>query len=235
MTIRYIPGPAGHLEALVDEPTACTGNALGADEQSAQEGTDVRPRAAVVLAHPHPLYGGTMHTKVVFHAAKAFCRIGCAVLRFNFRGAGASDGTFDDGPGELADFRHALDFAARRYPGAELWAAGMSFGAWVAVTVGVEDDRVSALLGIAPPLQMYDFSALRHSTKPRFFIQGERDEVCPLKAMREFYAQLPEPKELVVIDTADHLFDGHAGEVGDAIEDLFQDFSSRTTMRKEQS
>lgn len=232
--IRHIEGPAGRLEALVDEPAGCTASALGADEQSAAEPSAVRPRAAVVLAHPHPLYGGTMHTKVVFQAAKAFCRIGCAVLRFNFRGAGASEGTFDDGPGELADFRHALDYVARRYPGAELWAAGMSFGAWVALTVGAQDDRVAALLGIAPPLKMYDFGALLGSSKPKFFIQGERDELCPLKDMREFYARLLEPKELVVIDMADHLFDGHASEVGEAVEDLFGDFAVGPTPRREQ-
>ena len=225
--IRHFPGPAGRLEALVDEPAGCTATGLGADEQSALKPSGVQPRAVVVLAHPHPLYGGTMHTKVVFQAAKAFCRIGCAVLRFNFRGVGASEGASDNGPGELADFRGALDFAARQYPGAELWAAGMSFGAWVALTVGAEDDRVSALVGIALPIQMYDFGALRHSAKPKFFIQGERDEMCPLKAMREFYAQLPEPRELVVIDGADHLFDGHVMEVGDALEDLFADFSAR--------
>ena len=225
--IRHIPGPVGRLEALVDEPDVCTGSALGADQESAEKPSPVEPRAAVVLAHPHPLYGGTMHTKVVFQAAKAFCRIGCAVLRFNFRGVGTSEGSFDEGRGELADFRAALDFAARRYPGAELWAAGMSFGAWVALTVGVEDDRVAALLAIAPPLEMYDFGAIRRSLKPKFFIQGERDLICPLKALREFYAQLPEPKELVVIDMADHLFEGHASEVGDAVEDLFEDFAAK--------
>ncbi len=226
--IRHIHGPAGRLEALVDEPTGCTASALGPDDQSAEKASPLQPRAAVVLAHPHPLYGGTMHTKVVFQAAKAFCRIGCAVLRFNFRGVGVSEGSFDNGPGELDDFRRALDVAARRYPGAELWAAGMSFGAWVALTVGAEDERVSAMLGIAPPLQMYDFGAVRNSMKPKFFIQGERDQLCPLKTMREFYAHLPEPRELVVIDAADHLFDGHVGEVGDAIEDLFGDFSAKT-------
>ena len=231
MTVRHIQGPVGRLEALVDEPEGCAASALGTDEESAQRASGLHLRAAVVLAHPHPVYGGTMHTKVVFQAAKAFCRIGCAVLRFNFRGAGASEGTFDNGPGELADFRQALDYAVRRYPGAELWTAGMSFGAWVALTVGTEDDRVSAMLGIAPPLQMYDFGAVRRSTKPKFFIQGERDELCPLKAMREFYTQLPEPKELVVIDMADHLFDGHASEVGDAIEDLFGDFATGAPAR----
>lgn len=222
--IRHIHGPAGRLEALVDEPTNCQARALGIDEETARLPAAVRPRAAVVLAHPHPLYGGTMHTKAVFQAAKAFCRIGCGVLRFNFRGAGASEGSFDNGPGELADFRAALDSAAERYPGIELWTAGMSFGAWVALTIGAEDPRVTAMLGIAPPLDMYDFSAVLASEKPKFLIQGERDELCPLKKMREFYARLREPRELVVIDAADHLFDGHASEVGEAVVDLFEDF-----------
>ncbi len=231
--IRHLKGPVGRLEALVDEPDGCTAGALAADAQAAVQPSAVQPRAAVVLAHPHPLYGGTMHTKAVYQAAKAFCRIGCAVLRFNFRGAGASEGAFDDGRGETEDFRHALDAAARRYPAAELWAGGMSFGAWVALTGGAEDERVSALLGIAPPIGMYDFGVLRQSTKPKFFIQGERDELCPLKTMREFYAQLPEPKELVVIDAADHLFDGHVSEVGEAVEDLFADFTARRTSDNE--
>ncbi len=226
--IRHIQGPVGRLEALVDEPPGCSAAALGRDEQAAHQASSLAPRSVVVFAHPHPLYGGTMHTKAVFQAAKAFCRIGCAVVRFNFRGAGASEGAFDNGPGEMDDFRRVLDFAVRRYPGAEVWAAGMSFGAWVALTVGAVDDRVSAMLGIAPPLSMYDFSAVRASTKPKFFIQGERDDICPLKTMREFYAQIPEPRELVVIDGADHLFDGHVIEVGEAVEDLFEDFSAKT-------
>jgi alpha/beta superfamily hydrolase len=183
-------------------------------------------RAAVVLAHPHPEYGGTMHTKVIYQTAKALSRIGCAVLRFNFRGAGASAGRFSGGSGEMDDFRAALDFMHGRYPAATLWTGGMSFGAWVALTAGALDPRVSTLIGIAPPLSNYDFEAVRLSTKPKFFIQGERDELCPLKAMREFYARAAEPKELAVIDGADHLFDGQVSEVADAIEDLLGDWSS---------
>ena len=127
-----------------------------------------------------------MHTKVIYQTAKALSRIGCAALRFNFRGAGASAGTFSDGPGEQDDFRAALDFMSARYPGAKLWAGGMSFGAWVALSVGVQDARVSTLIGIAPPLSRYDFDAVRTSTKPKFLIQGEFDELCPLKDTREF-------------------------------------------------
>jgi len=222
MLLRSIPGPAGQLEVILDEPPA----AGGVNEEGLVErGLDAGLRAAVVLAHPHPQYGGTMHTKVVYQAAKAFRRIGCAVLRFNFRGAGMSDGVYDEGRGEMDDYRAAVTFMRSRYQDAPIWAAGMSFGAWIALTVGASDPRLTTLLGIAPPLSRYDFEAVRVSTKPKFFIQGERDELCPLKEMQEFYARAADPKELVVIDAADHLFDGKVLEVADAIEDLLGDWS----------
>jgi len=205
--LREIPGPAGRLEALLEEPS--DPGAL---------------RAAVVLAHPHPQHGGTMHTKVVFQTAKALARIGCAVLRFNFRGAGTSDGTFDEGAGEADDFRAGLDFMQQRYPQAPMWSAGFSFGSWIALTVGAADRRVSTLIGIGVPVDRYDFEPVRASTKPKFFIHAERDELCPLKDIQQFYARCEEPKELVVIDAADHLFDGKTSEVGDAIEDLLGDW-----------
>jgi uncharacterized protein len=219
--LREIAGPAGRLEVLLDEPALVRRVADNGRLETAHE-ADVR--AAVVLAHPHTAYGGTMHTKVVYQAAKALSRIGCAVLRFNFRGAGASEGQFSDGPGEMDDMRAALDFMSRRYAGAHMWAAGMSFGSWIALTVGTADPRVSTLIGIAPPLSRYDFEPIARTSKPKFFIQGDRDELCPLKEMREFYARAAEPKELVVVDAADHLFDGKVGEVADAIEDLLADW-----------
>jgi alpha/beta superfamily hydrolase len=211
--VREIQGPAGRLEALLEPPVL--------------EG-DRAVRAAVVFAHPLPIEGGTMHTKVVFRASKALAGLGCAVLRFNFRGVGASEGEWDEGPGELADYRAALDVMASLYPQTELWAAGFSFGSYVALTVGATDDRVRLLLGIALPIDRYDFSAVRVSSKPKFLIQAERDELCPLKRAYEFYGQLSEPKELVVIDAADHLFDGKVSEVGDAIVDLLQGYRTPT-------
>ena len=222
MPLREIHGPAGRLEALLDEPVPP--GAVGPDGR-VSVGHPGGVRAAVVFAHPHTEYGGTMHTKVVYQSAKALCRIGCAVLRFNFRGAGASAGTFTNGPGEMDDFRAALDFMHAEYPAATMWAAGMSFGAWVALSVGVDDSRVSTLIGIAPPISRYDFGAVERSTKPKFLIHGEFDELFPLKGMREFYARAAEPKELIVIDAADHLFDGRVHEVADALEDLLEDWS----------
>ena len=203
-----IPGPVGSLEGLIN---------------AKPDGT---PRAIAVLGHPLPTAGGTLHTKVVFHAAKALARIDVPVLRFNFRGVGRSAGSFADGAGEQEDFRAALDFMTKRYPEVRrVWCGGMSFGSWVAMAVGASDARVSALIGIACPVNKYDYSAVIASGKPVFLVHGERDELIPHKEIRKFYAQLPEPKELVIIDAADHLFDGKASEVGDAIEDLLQDFN----------
>ncbi len=207
--VREIPGPSGPLEVLVDKPA----------------GT---PRAAVVFAHPLPTHGGTMHTKVVFQGAKALAGIGCVVLRFNFRGVGRSAGAWDDGRGEMDDYRAALDYFAAEHPGLELWSAGFSFGSQIAMTVGAQDDRVCSLIGIAPPVDRYDFEAVKASSKPKFLIHGEQDELISLEAVREFYAQLADPKEFVEIDRANHLFDGQASEVGDALIDLLADFSCTT-------
>jgi alpha/beta superfamily hydrolase len=200
-------GPAGRLEALLDEPA--NGGA---------------PRAAVALAHPHPQYGGTMHTKAVYQTAKALARIGCAVLRFNFRGIGASAGAWDEGLGECDDLRAAIDALGVRYPDTRIWTAGMSFGSWVALSVGASENRVSALIGISVPVARYDLSAVAASPKAKFLIHGEFDELCPLADVKAFYARAEEPKELVVIEAADHLFTGHVTQVAEAIEDLLRDF-----------
>ena len=222
MPPREIAGPAGRLEALLEEPMPP--GTVGHDGR-VSIGHPGGLRAAVVFGHPLTEMGGTMHTKVVYQTAKAMSRIGCAVLRFNFRGAGASEGTFDQGQGERDDYRAALDYMAAQYPGAPLWAAGMSFGSWVALSCGAADPRVTTLVGICPPIARYDFSAVERSEKPKFFIHGEFDEICPLKDIKAFYARAAEPKELVVIDAANHLFDGRVTEVADTIEDLLGDFS----------
>jgi alpha/beta superfamily hydrolase len=205
--IHDLKGPAGRLEALIDAP----------------EGT---PKAAVVFAHPLPTHGGTMHTKAVYQGTKGLVRAGCVVLRFNFRGVGASEGSFAAGEGEKEDFKAALDYMHARYPDLPLWAAGFSFGSWVALETGAVDDRVTVLIGIAPPVtkEGYDFSNTKKSTKSKFFVQGEADDLCPLQDLWAFYSALPEPKEMVIVDAADHLFDGHTTEVGEALEDLLKDF-----------
>ena len=207
--VREIPGAVGPLEVLIDRPAG-------------------EPRAAVVFAHPLPTEGGTMHTKVVFQSAKALARIGCVVLRFNFRGVGRSAGAWDQGRGEMDDYRAALDYVQRQHPGVDIWAAGFSFGSYIATTVGADDPRVCALIAIAPPVDRYEFATVKLSEKPKFIIHGESDELISLKLVRQFYAALKDPKELVEIDRANHLFEGQASECGDALEDLLGDFTCRT-------
>jgi alpha/beta superfamily hydrolase len=210
-----IPGAAGTLEALLD----------GVPPGGAAPATP--PRAAVVFAHPHPQMGGTMHTKAVFQASKGLVRIGCVVLRFNFRGVGSSAGEFDSGVGEMEDYAAALEFLGARYPGVPLWAAGFSFGSWIALETGSAHPRVAALIAIAPPLTRgYTFERVLETTKPKFLIQGDLDELCPLKDLWAFYARLKEPKEIVTITGASHLFDGRTSELGEAVEDLLGDFES---------
>ncbi|MCC7033829.1 MAG: alpha/beta hydrolase [Acidobacteria bacterium] len=209
-TVREIPGPVGALESRLDLP-------------------DRPPRAVAVIGHPHPLLGGTMHTKAVYQTAKALARIGVAALRFNFRGVGLSAGTFDEGGGERDDFRAAIDFAAARFPGLPIWAAGMSFGSWIALSVGADDPRVTLLIAIAPPVDRYAYDAVKASTKPKFIIHGEEDEVVSVREVRKLYGEIPEPRELVVIDGADHVFDGKTSLVGEAIEDLLGDFEKDVT------
>jgi uncharacterized protein len=204
-TLRAIQGPAGWLEARLDLPNG-------------------EPRAVAVIAHPHPQFGGTMQTKAVYEAAKALGRIGAAALRFNFRGAGASAGAFDEGRGEEDDYRAALDYAAGRFPGLPVWAVGMSFGAWVATTVGAADPRVTLLLALAPAVDHYDYAGLKTAGKPAFVVHGELDELAPVRHVRRLYGKMAEPKELVVIEGADHVFDGQTSVVGDTIEDLLGDF-----------
>ena len=207
--VREIPGAVGPLECLIDRPKAA-------------------PRAVVVFAHPLPIEGGTMHTKVVYQSAKALADVGCVVLRFNFRGVGRSAGAWDEGRGELHDYRAAVDYMVAAHPGLDIWAAGFSFGSYIAMTSGADDDRICAMIGIAPPVDRYEFASVKLSTKPKFVIHGEMDELISLKLVRQFYAGLKDPKEMVEIDSANHLFDGQASEVGDALRDLLTDYTCPT-------
>ena len=203
-SVRHLDGPAGRLEARIDEPSEPA-------------------RAVAVVAPPHPELGGTLHDRVVYHATQGLIRVGCAVIRFTFRGAGSSEGSFTGGPGERDDFHAAIDAAAARYPGLPVWAVGYSFGAWIAAGVGADDPRVTHLVAIAPPVSSYDFDAVIAAGKPVFLIHGERDHLSSVKAVQRFYGSLHEPRELVIVDGADHLFDGHVSEVADTIVDLLSE------------
>jgi len=204
MTLRgtfFLPGPSGRLEAIYKR-------------------ADRAPRSALVC-HPHPQHGGTMHNKVVYRAAKAFEGLGWSVLRFNFRGVGASEGSFEDGRGEAEDVTAALDWPAGRDPGAPLVVAGFSFGNAVGLPVGAKDDRVSHLVGIGTPTDRFPFDLLAEVPKPKLFIQSDNDEHGPLPELEAGLARVAKPWELVVIEGADHFFEGRLPEMQRAIADFF--------------
>jgi alpha/beta superfamily hydrolase len=192
-TVEDLRGPAGRLEAVLN---------TGRDDAL----------YAAVVAHPHPLGGGTMHNKVVYHAAKAFSSFGLPVLRFNFRGTGLSEGTHDDGRGEVDDVRAALDWMDARY-GLPLLFAGFSFGSNVGLRACCGDARVRGLVGIGLPVRAegrdYSYNFLPGcGTVPKLFISGDHDEFSPRGTLEGVLASAQEPKEIVWVAGADHFFAG---------------------------
>jgi uncharacterized protein len=166
------------------------------------------PIAAAIVCHPHPKGGGTMNNNVVYRAAKALVDGGVAALRFNFRGVGASTGSYDGGVGEEEDARAALDFLQAQYPTLPLWVAGFSFGARVGLTVGAAPPEVAKLLGIGLALSMFDYRFLEACTKPKAIVQAAQDEYGGRDVIEPAVARMAEPKRLWVVDQATHLFPG---------------------------
>lgn len=200
----FIEGPAGRLEAMLWTVRSA------------------EPPLAALVCHPHPLFGGTMHNKVVYQAAKALHHLGVPVLRFNFRGAGLSEGEHDKGRGEQDDVRAALDYLAGQFPGKPILLAGFSFGSWVGLRVGCEDSRVTKLIGLGIPVDNSDLGYLRGCVKPKLIIQGSNDQFGSRANVERLFAELPEPKRLVIVDAADHFFAGKLDRVAAAITDWFE-------------
>jgi uncharacterized protein len=204
----FIRGPAGRLEALLNS------------------GSDNATHAAVVC-HPHPLFGGTMHNKVAFHTMKALNSFGFPVLRFNFRGTGLSEGEHANGFGEADDVRAALDWLDSEFH-LPLVFAGFSFGAAVGLRAACPDARVRAVIGVGTPvdpvaaesgqLREYSLVFLRECAKPKLFVSGARDQFGPRAKLEALVASVPEPKRLVVVEGADHFFEGRLRELRQAIE-----------------
>jgi hypothetical protein len=195
-----LPGPAGRLEGLL------------------QERRGREPPLVAVVCHPHPLYGGTMHNKVVHRMAAVLHGLEAAVLRFNFRGAGRSQGKFDGGAGELEDARAAIAFLRRRHAGARSWVAGFSFGSWVAARLAASEPGVERMVLTAPPVRTQSFDVLRTSTVPKLVLQGTGDDVCPLEALEPEYSSWAEPKDLIRIQGANHFFDRQLAVLAQAMD-----------------
>jgi alpha/beta superfamily hydrolase len=201
-----LEGPAGRLEAILWTPSAAA-----------------PPPLAAVVCHPHPLFGGTMHNKVVYQAAKSLDALGIPVLRFNFRGVGLSAGAHARGFGELGDVRAALDFLASEFPDVPLLLAGFSFGSWVGMRVGCGDPRVSHLIGLGIPVNSTDFLFLRQCDKSKLFVHGSNDEHGAIEKVKALIPALPGENRLVVVEGADHFFAGKLDQLNRAITAWFTD------------
>jgi alpha/beta superfamily hydrolase len=172
---------------------------------------------AAVVCHPHPLFGGTMHNKVVYQAAKSLDALGLSVLRFNFRGTGMSEGKHDRGEGERDDVRAALDFLAAEFPGVPLLVAGFSFGSWIGLRVGCEDARVTSLIGLGAPVNNADFSYLERCEKPKLFVLGANDIYGAPDKLRSVVSSAAGENKIVIVEDADHFFVGKLDQVDRAI------------------
>ncbi len=209
----FLEGPAGRLEALLNT------------------GTENTTHAAVVC-HPHPLFGGTLHNKVVFHTMKALNSFGFPVLRFNFRGAGLSQGEHDQGDGEVEDVRAALEWLDAEFH-LPLIFAGFSFGTAVGLRAACPESRVKALISVGTPVvpvaadsetpRTYTFDFFHTCEKPKLFVSGARDQFGPRAKLEALIASLPDPKKLVVIEGADHFFEGRLRELRETIEAWVRD------------
>jgi len=185
-----IAGPAGALEALLEEPE------------------DREPHTAALVCHPHPLYGGTMHNKVVYRMARGLRRAGLVVLRFNFRGVGRSQGTHANLAGEIEDARTALDWLRARYPDIGFALAGFSFGARVVTRLGCGIEGARFILAAGFPTNMGSVHYLENCAVSKLFIQSTHDQFGPRAELDQIFAGMAEPKQLVYIESTDHFFAG---------------------------
>jgi alpha/beta superfamily hydrolase len=181
------------------------------------------PRGAVVVCHPHPVYGGTMDNRIVYRAARAAAAAGFAALRFNFRGVGKSSGQYDQGLGEREDVSAAIRWINTRYPRLPLAVIGYSFGAWVGLQVGAADFAVNAMVGIAPPLNLYAMEYLVQNPKPSMLVIGTQDEFCSQESMMRLKSRLPAATSVHIVEGADHFF----SEQTDRVENLISEFFNR--------
>jgi alpha/beta superfamily hydrolase len=200
----FIDGPAGRLEALLEEPAG------------------VEPVEAALVCHPHPLGGGTMHNKVVYRMARALRSRGAVVLRFNFRGVHLSQGVHDEGRGETGDARAALAFLLARYPGLPFTLAGFSFGSRVTIRLSstLDGAQPRRLILAGYPTVYRNHELLQSLRIPRLFVHSTRDEFGPQADLQALYDRLWHPKQIRWIDAADHFFAGALDEFEHAVAGL---------------
>jgi uncharacterized protein len=201
----FLKGPAGRLEALLwtspGAPAAFT----------------------AVVCHPHPLFEGTMHNKVVYRTAKVLRERGAPVLRFNFRGVQKSEGSHDKGVGEVEDVRAAVDYMAAEFGGKPIMLAGFSFGSWTGLREGCGDSRVTDLIGLGLPVNHVDTSYLSACAKRKLLLWGGEDRFASRDNVEALRATLPEPRRVGIVPGADHFFTGRLDEVTTAIDEWVEE------------
>ena len=202
---NFVHGPAGRLEILHETPTDST-----------------RTKRVVVVCHPHPLHGGSMHNKVVFRLARAARRAEAAVVRFQFRGVGLSDGSYDEGRGEQDDLRAVLSYASESYPGLPVGVIGFSFGARVGLRVCCSDVRVERCVAVGTPVDHGDWSFLNHCTCLKFFLHSTQDQYGSRETMENVFKCSASPKKLIWIDSPDHFFHNSLDVLEEAAMEVFQ-------------
>lgn len=195
---HLIDGPAGKLEALLEEPR-------------------FPAREVALVCHPHPLYGGTMHNKVVYRLARGLRRSGSLVLRFNFRGVGRSEGSHAHGAGEVEDARAALSWLLARYPELPVTLAGFSFGSRIVLRLGCEVGLPRRIVAVGFPTRLGDYDFLEKCHRPKFFIQSTQDEHGPREALQALFERFAEPKRLIWVPAEDHFFKGALDRLEDEV------------------
>ena len=195
-----VQGAAGAIEVAIDTPT---GGAL--------------PKGVALIAHPHPLFGGTLDNKVVQTLARAFTQCGWTAVRFNFRGVGGTQGVHDEGRGETEDLVAVAGQLRRRFPGADLWLAGFSFGAWVSLraTARLVPAR---LVTVAPPAGRWDFADIAAPACPWLLLQGTADELLDATEVESWARALSPEAQITLLPDASHFFHGRLHEVRDLVE-----------------
>lgn len=203
-TSTLIDGPAGKLEVIVAEPSG--------EEES---------KAWGIICHPHPLYGGTMHNKIVTTLAKTYQGMGANTVRFNFRGVMRSEGVFDNGNGELDDLLAVVDWVLQQHPKQAIWLAGFSFGGYIAAKAAAQIPT-KKLVTVAPPVQNFPMEHLPPITCPWVLVQGEKDDVVPAEAVLK-WAESRNPKPTILrFPEAGHYFHGLLNELRTRITDALQ-------------
>ena len=195
-----LPGPAGQLEVMT----------------SSADTSLHHPPTIVVICHPHPLFGGTMHNKVIYTLARCFNSIGLASVRFNFRGVGLSQGAYDNGIGETDDLLSILTWLKQSSPESVIWLAGFSFGAYVAARAA-KIWPAEKLICVAPPIENFPFKTLPPFSCPWILIQGDEDEVVSATAVFNWVNYLEPQPDVIKIHGAGHFFHGKLIELRDRL------------------